>query len=161
MQGNSDESKLPSDYCLRYVKHKGQYRLEQPRCQLKNNLLAAVGFFELANAGDFAANVWNAVPPVTIAVILMALGATGALVILTFAIFDLPRAWRNTRILRLERKRLLQLKQVGFSTTTSRLSNLAYIDVNNRELGNEVIDRLLMGILLGFGAFTVGVGTYL
>ena len=61
------------------------YRVGIPT-RLRNNLLMAVGFLELANAGDFAANVWNQVPPPKYAVALMVVGGTGALSIIYFAI---------------------------------------------------------------------------
>lgn len=35
---------------------------QKEQYRLKNSLLAGVGLLELANAGDFAANVWNEVP---------------------------------------------------------------------------------------------------
>jgi hypothetical protein len=35
---------------------------QKEQCRLKNSLLAGVGLLELANAGDFAANVWNEIP---------------------------------------------------------------------------------------------------
>jgi hypothetical protein len=44
-----------------FIRQKGRFNpLKQRR--LKNSLLAGVGFLELANAGDFAANVWNEIP---------------------------------------------------------------------------------------------------
>jgi hypothetical protein len=39
--------------------------------RLRNSLLLGVGFLELANAGDFAANVWNTIPVPTFAAVLM------------------------------------------------------------------------------------------
>ncbi|RDA84067.1 hypothetical protein CP532_0782 [Ophiocordyceps camponoti-leonardi (nom. inval.)] len=47
-----------------------------PASRLENNLPWAVGFLELANAGDFAANVWNEVPVPQYAMVLMAFGGT-------------------------------------------------------------------------------------
>jgi hypothetical protein len=41
------------------------------------------------------------------------------------------------------------------------LECLVYWDINNRELGTELIDRIGMDCLLGFGAVLVGLGTYL
>lgn len=44
--------------CLDFVRARGRGRFRPARqTRLRNNLLAAVGFLEFANAGDFAANV--------------------------------------------------------------------------------------------------------
>jgi hypothetical protein len=132
----------------------------------RNDLLFGVGFLELANALDFAANIWNEIPPPRAAVILMAIGGTIALGISTFAVWDCVRSYRNTRLLLRERSSLR--KEV--STIKSRrppvhspanLECLVYWDINNRELGTELIDRIGMDCLLGFGAVLVGLGTYL
>ena len=46
---------------------------------LKNSLLASVGYLELANAKDFAANVWNDVPVPKCAMAFMAIGGVLAI----------------------------------------------------------------------------------
>ena len=134
----------------------------------KNDLLLSLGLLELANATDFAANAWNVTPPPTISVIFMVLGGSTALLILAFACKDLPRTWRNIVLLRQER-RSLRWRQAQLVAGPDEVSEgglterdiLVYSDLNTRELGNEVVDRLAMGLALGFGAFTVGIGTYL
>lgn len=132
----------------------------------RNDLLFGVGLLELANALDFAANIWNEIPPPRAAVILMAIGGTIALGISTFAVWDGIRSYRNTRLLLRERSSL----RMEVSAVKSRrppvhspanLECLVYWDINNRELGTELIDRIGMDCLLGFGAILVGLGTYL
>lgn len=158
--------KFPFDSCLKYVKHKGQYRLEEPRYQLRNNLLAAVGFFELANAGDFAANVWNTVPVPRFAIALMALGGTFALFMTYFAYRDITLSWRNVKGLQCERRFLKSAlekvqKQSSDVGEDSPVILQALLDVNHREIGFEIIDRIVMDSLMGFGASMVGIGTFL
>lgn len=141
-----------------------RWRAKPPKNRRNNDLSPAIGLLELSNALDFAANVWNAIPPPMISKVFMALGATGALIILAFAVFDFPRAWRNTGLLRQERARLLRLQKDDEAAQSRGLNQSdvqTYLDLNHRELGNEVIDRLGMGLLLGFGGLTVGIGTYL
>ena len=143
---------------------RGRFRAKPPVYRRNNDLSPAVGLLELSNALDFAANVWNAIPPPTISRTFMGLGATGALIILIFASFDIPLAWRNTSILREERRRLIQLQKDPEDAASNRMEAAdvqTYLDLNHRELGNEVIDRICMGLLLGFGGLTVGIGTYL
>ena len=96
-------SNIPTGYHLKYTRCEGQYRLQEPRYQLKNSLLAAVGFFELANAGDFPANVWNTVPVPPYAIALMAVGGTLALCMTYFAYRDARLSWYNLKGLRCER----------------------------------------------------------
>jgi hypothetical protein len=146
---------------------------------LRNSLLAGVGYLELANAGDFAANVWNNIPVPMFAVALMAVGGTIALSISLFAFRDAVLSWRNIRNLRAERRYLhslavdtvdipdRSLDQDHHSRTTTRLVSKiprdidAQLKVNSRELGTELIDRIGMDITMGFGAVAVGVGTFL
>lgn len=137
-----------------------RYVAERP-WRRRNDLYPALGLLELSNALDFAANLWNAIPPPLIAMVFMALGATGALVILFFASLDYPRAWRNTSILRAERNSLTELGKDRTRSGLSQRDLQTYIDINHRELGNETVDRLIMLVLLGFGALTVGIGTYM
>src|SRR3569833_1734971 len=66
---------------------KGRFHPEK-QIQIKNSLLAAVGFLELANASDFAANVWNLDPMPTYVLVLMAIGAVCALGMLYFVVRD-------------------------------------------------------------------------
>ncbi|KAJ6188002.1 hypothetical protein N7519_002910 [Penicillium mononematosum] len=97
------------------VRRRGRFRLLHQQ-QFKNSLLAGVGYLELANAGDFAANVWNQIPVPRFAAVLMGIGGV-------LALGDDP-AW-----------------------------------VGVREIGTEVIDRMVMDALMGFGSLLVGVGT--
>ncbi|KAL4971647.1 hypothetical protein BDW66DRAFT_20696 [Aspergillus desertorum] len=119
---------------------------------LRNNLLAGVGYLELANAGDFAANVWNEIPVPRHAMILMAIGGPVALLVSLVAARDLYLSWENVSLLYSERK---ALQSVSFCSkkTSARLG------VNTRELGTEAIDRMLMDLFLGVGALLVGTGT--
>lgn len=134
----------------------------------KNDLLLSLGLLELANATDFAANVWNGKPPPTISIVFMALGGTAALLILAFACRDVPRTWHNIVLLRQERH-TLRRRQAELAASAGEIPQdglterdiLVHGDVNTRELGNEAVDRLAMGLALGFGALTVGAGTYL
>ncbi|KAL4899344.1 hypothetical protein BDW74DRAFT_183878 [Aspergillus multicolor] len=130
---------------------RGRYR-PVGRAALQNNLLAGVGYLELANAGDFAANVWNEVPVPRHAMILMAIGGPIALVVSLVAARDFYLSWRNVSLLYAERK---ALQAVPYRT--EKIS--AILSVNARELGTEVIDRMLMDLFLGFGALLVGTGT--
>ncbi len=140
----------------------GGYLLEnelEPR--LYNNILLGVGFLEIANAGDFAANIWNQDPPPTFAQVLMALGGVLALVMIYFAVRDAMLSWQNICGLRVERRFLHERgAQQGQERQSIRTIN-AMLDVNKRELGCEVINRFAMDCLLGFGALIVGIGTFL
>ncbi|OKL58691.1 hypothetical protein UA08_06277 [Talaromyces atroroseus] len=160
---------ISPDYCLRFVKKRhGRYRFDpENQSRLRNSLLAAVGFFELANAGDFAANVWNQVPAPKYAIALMAVGGTMALFMTYFAYRDARLSWFNLKGLRTERRHLLRtLEEVEAgneqqqTTGTFHVVN-ALLDVNRREMGTEIIDRIGMDSLMGFGALMVGVGALL
>lgn len=129
--------------------------------RLRNSLLGVVGFLELANAGDFSANVWNEVPVPTHAVILMAIGGTFALLMSVFAFRDALLSWPNVCLLREQRRRLLdqraeRLKEEGEQQARD-LDVL--LDVTWRELGTEAINRFGLDLLLGAGAVMIGVGT--
>ncbi|KAL6237202.1 hypothetical protein BDW75DRAFT_204490 [Aspergillus navahoensis] len=119
---------------------------------LKNNLLAGVGYLELANAGDFAANVWNEIPVPRHAMILMAIGGPIALLVSLVAARDLYLSWRNVTLLYSERKALQSIPFRDEKTS-------AILGANARELGTEAIDRMLMDFFLGVGALLVGTGT--
>jgi len=150
----------PAPERLVFVKKKGRYTMSQRR-KIENSLLAAVGFLEFANAGDFAANVWNNVPVPTFAVVLMALGGIVALAISCYAFTDARLSWANTWIIQSER-RYLQRQRVCESQGTEAMRDIdCQLDVTFRELGSELIDRVGMDILLGFGAILVGIGTFL
>ena len=154
---------------------KGSYKLVRQQ-QIKNSLLAGVGYLELANAGDFAANVWNEIPVPRHAMILMAIGGPIALCMMSFAVRDFALSWRNVRLLRAERVQLLSLRgSLASSSTTTTTTTTTTADVEKhgemvrvldsrlgvgvRELGTEIVDRMVMDAMLGFGALLVGVGT--
>jgi hypothetical protein len=128
---------------------------------LRNNLLPAIGFIELANAGDFPANVWNEAPLPQHAVILMALGGTLALSMLPFVIRDAVLSFRNLHCLKNERQILKKKRSDGAGGLTAPDSVDCLLHVNFREQGTEWVDRVGMDIIMGFGAFIVGIGTYM
>ncbi|KAL2783060.1 hypothetical protein BJX66DRAFT_319214 [Aspergillus keveii] len=131
---------------------RGRYRCIS-HAALKNNLLAGVGYLELANAGDFPANVWNDIPVPRHAVILMAIGGPIALSVSLVAARDYYLSWQNVKLLLSERKALRSISTCADRTTIGSLG------VNFRELGTELIDRMFMDLLLGIGALLVGAGT--
>lgn len=133
---------------------------DQPK--LRNSLLAAVGFLELANAGDFAANVWNEIPVPIHAAVLMGIGGTLALGISCFAVKDALLSWANFCGLRTERHLLqVQRKSLQENHKDMRRAIDSLLDLNFREMGTELVDRIGMDICMGFGAVVVGVGTYM
>lgn len=163
-------SVAPSRNCALFTAHQSLcstrriHRLKRGTVR-RNDLLVAVGFLELANACDFAANVWNGIPVPVQAQVLMAVGGAGALSILYFAATDARLSWHNTRLLLQERRSLrAQLQNnTGDPAPTGHVEQelLAHLDINFREAGVELIDRIGMDVSLGFGALLVGVGTLL
>jgi hypothetical protein len=143
-----------------FLRRKGRYTPDpEKQYRLKNSLLAGVGFLELANAGDFAANVWNNVPVPLFAAVLMAVGGTLALSISIFAFQDARLSWYNIILLRSERQYLLGRKAEDPDQAGRDLDS--QLDVNFREMGTELVDRVGMDIVMGFGAIMVGTGTFL
>lgn len=143
-----------------FVRRKGRYILAGQN-GLQNSLLAGVGFLELANAGDFAANVWNDIPVPHFAIALMTVGATFALTISMFAFYDARLSYRNVVLLRQERAHL-QKQQVNFVQDRQVTRDIeTQLAVNFRETGTEMIDRVGMDIVMGFGSVLVGVGTFM
>ncbi|KAJ5209233.1 hypothetical protein N7449_003612 [Penicillium cf. viridicatum] len=140
------------------VRRGGRFRLLHQQ-QFKNSLLASVGYLELANAADFAANVWNQIPVPKFAAVLMGIGGTLALGMVLVAIHDFRLSWANVKLLRAERNHLQRLRQYhGKNTELTRLID-SRLGVGLREIGTEVIDRIVMDVLMGFGSLLVGVGT--
>lgn len=137
---------------------RSRFHLANPH-RLKNNLLAGVGYLELANAGDFAANVWNQIPVPIYALVLMAIGGVLALCMAGVAIWDFRRAWSNTRLLLRERRDLVRIREdcVGNAKIARILD--ARLGVSFREIGSEVVDRVIMDAVMGFGSILVGTGT--
>lgn len=173
--------------CLEFVKTSPRARCfslatPQPRfrparqTRLRNSLLAAVGFLELANAGDFAANVFNQTPVPLHAEVLMAIGGTVAFGMIYFGVADGRLSWQNLRALR-EERRYLRSQRAAYAAaatadggddrvTTTNYTNMlrtidCFLDMNTREMGTEMIDRLGMDVLLGVSAFFVSLGTFM
>ncbi|KAJ5594667.1 uncharacterized protein N7459_000875 [Penicillium hispanicum] len=140
------------------IRRRGRFRLLHQQ-QFRNSLLASVGYLELANAGDFAANVWNEIPVPTFAAVLMGIGGTLALGMVFVAIQDFRLSWRNVKLLREERAQLQRLRQ--YHCKNPELTRLldARLGVGFREIGTEVVDRIVMDLLMGAGSVLVGVGT--
>ncbi|KAJ5633320.1 hypothetical protein N7490_009659 [Penicillium lividum] len=140
------------------VRRRGRFRLLHQQ-QFKNSLLASVGYLELANAGDFAANVWNDIPVPTFAAVLMGIGGTLALCMVFVAVQDFRLSWKNVKLLREERVHIQRLQQ--YHCKNPELTRLldARLGVGTREIGTEVVDRILMDLLMGLGSVLVGVGT--
>lgn len=140
------------------IRRRGRFHLEHQR-QFRNSLLASVGYLELANAADFAANVWNQIPVPTFAAVLMGIGGTFALCMVFVAIQDFRLSMRNVKLLRVERDHLKKILQNQNKDT--RLVRLLEnrLGVTDREMGTEIVDRLVMDCLMGFGSVLVGVGT--
>nr|XP_001392997.2 hypothetical protein ANI_1_2268074 [Aspergillus niger CBS 513.88] len=138
----------------------------------RNSLLAGVGFLELANAADFAANVWNQIPVPKYAMVFMAIGGPIALLITLVAARDFYLSYTNVQLLLKERRYLRELLDSVTTTTTTTTTTQntntntqaeillrSRLSVNFRELGTEIVDRILMDALMGFGALLVGTGT--
>lgn len=153
----------PEPVVLRFKKGRWGRYVPVPEQKLRNNLSGAVGYLEFANALDFAANVWNTIPVPTFAAALMGLGGATAIILSLFAWRDGVKAWRNVRLLRSERA---HLKGVAKDEEKAAQMIDGYdldvkIEVNRRELGQEIVDRFAMDVFMGFSSFIVGVGTLL
>lgn len=126
---------------------------------LRNNLMIIVGYLEFFNALDFPANVWNDIPIPAFAKGLMITGGTVALLGSIFAILDFRRSLRNSRLLMSERKFIQnEIEFIQWKGGESRYLQ-AWLMVNFRELGWELIDRMLQDVLVGFASVLVGTGT--
>ncbi|KAG9579335.1 hypothetical protein KCV01_g16197, partial [Aureobasidium melanogenum] len=110
-----------------------------------------IGFLDLANSGDFAANVFNHVPVPVYAIVLMAIGATIALIMSSVALRDITCSWKNIRLLREERA---CLKSVDGDKSVE-------LKITHRDLGTEIFDRAGVDMAMGIGAFLIAVGTYM
>lgn len=167
----------PPRFCCRWWNrhHEQQPPRFRPARQtrLRNSLLAAVGFLELANAGDFAANVFNQTPVPLYAEVLMAIGGTVALGMISFCVVDGRLSGQNLRALREERRYLRSQRAIySHSADGDNVDLVAananmlrtidcFLDMNTREMGTEVVDRLGMDILLGLSALFVSLGTFM
>ncbi|KAJ5261152.1 hypothetical protein N7478_011747 [Penicillium angulare] len=136
----------------------GRFKLLHQQ-QFKNSLLASVGYLELANAGDFAANVWNDIPVPRFAAVLMGIGGTLALAMVFVAIQDFKLSYRNVKLLKEERGHLQRLKQYHCRNVEMTRVLDSRLGVGLREIGTEVVDRIVMDLLMGAGSVLVGVGT--
>lgn len=143
---------------VRLVKSRKGYRADTS-VFYTNNLLVQVGFLEFTNALDFPANVWNQVPIPVYAQVLMGLGGTVAILWSIFAFWDMHRSLKNVRLLWEERQFLKAWRESFDSENldTRRLVR-AWLDVNLREIGWELIDRVLMDVCSGTSGILVGTG---
>jgi hypothetical protein len=129
---------------------KGKYIVSE-RSRIRGIPPLGIGFLDIANSGDFAANVFNHVPVPIYAIVLMALGATVALCMSLFALRDAKYSWENIKLLQQERKLLKAMDS----------DKAAVMEINNRDLGTEIFDRAGVAIAMGSGAFLIAVGTYM
>ncbi|PHH92898.1 hypothetical protein CDD83_3729 [Cordyceps sp. RAO-2017] len=132
-----------------------------PRTRLLNDLSWAVGLMELANAGDFAANVWNEVPVPVYAVVFMAIGGTVAAAMCVVAFHDARLACRNVRFLRRQRRDQKAERAARQERGQSTLDLDVYLSVTFRELGSEIVTRWLTNLLMGCGALIISIGTFM
>ena len=145
-----------------FVKRLCRFRPQtHEQTRLHNNSRKTVGLLEVANLGDVAANVWNTIPIPAFIVFFMILGGSIALSMLYFVITDAILSWGNIQRLRAERSRLQVEKEKKRNPGPERRSIDSFLHVNLRELGSECMDRLGMVVLLGIGAFLVGIGTFM
>lgn len=144
--------------CITFVK-KGSSYVPEKQGRLKNSLLVGVGFLELANAGDFAANVWNEIPVPTYAIVLMVIGGSLALSLSYFAFKDARLSLCNLLLLREERHVLRKQKTRHVEDGPGAQDLDTLLSVSFREFGTELISRFGMDALMGFGSVVIGVGT--
>ncbi|KAH7161093.1 hypothetical protein EDB81DRAFT_783804 [Dactylonectria macrodidyma] len=142
------------------VKRKREWSYPQG-LRLEHNLHWAIGLLELANAGDFAANIWNDTPVPVYAIVFMAIGATAAGVLSVFAFRDASKAWHNVKFLRRQRRGLQDHKTQLLEEAQPTQQVDVFLDITKRELYTEVINRWGMDILMGGGAILISAGTYL
>ncbi|KOS16788.1 hypothetical protein ESCO_004915 [Escovopsis weberi] len=144
------------------VRQQSRYRL-RAKPGLEHNLFFVMGFMEMANAWDFAANVWNTEPVPVFATALMALGGTIAGVFSLFTMRDAWLAWHNVCFLREQRRGLLEVRAAWLKAAPAApVTDIdAFLEVGRRELGTELICRFLLDIFMGFGAVLISIGTYM
>lgn len=128
----------------------GTFNLRHPQ-RVRSIPPLAIGFLDIANSGDFAANVFNHVPVPIYAIVLMAIGATVALVMSSVALRDITRSWRNIRLLREEK---VCLKSMDSDKSVE-------LEITHRDLWTEIFDRAGVDMAMGIGAFLISVGTYM
>jgi hypothetical protein len=91
----------------------------------------------------------------------MAISGTVALGMVYFAIQDARLCWDNLCGLRSERHHLRKIRSSASQGDKTARAVDCLLDMNFRETGTEVVDRIGMDICMGFGAFVVGIGTYM
>ncbi|EME38406.1 hypothetical protein DOTSEDRAFT_39417 [Dothistroma septosporum NZE10] len=127
---------------------------DSPVPKYRNSLLAVIGYLDLTNALDFPANVWNQVPVPLFAKVLMGIGGGIAILSTAFAFWDMVRAWRNNTFLRGERAHLKRKRRSRVITLVEQ----AWLGINERELGWEVLDSWLLDAFLAVAGILVGTG---
>lgn len=143
---------LPAS-CLTFIRAtNGKFVLRDPP-RIRSIPPLAIGFLDLANSGDFAANVFNRVPVPTYAIVLMAIGATTALIMSFVALRDMACSWKNVKLLWKERACLESINDDG--------NKVAELEINHRDLGTELFDRAGVDMAMGIGAFLIAVGTFM
>lgn len=147
--------------CLDFKKTRNGRFKPNKQTKLRNSLLGAVGFLEAANACDFAANVWNQTPVPRHVLVLMGLGGTAALGMIYFCIKDGRLSLANLRALREERRYLKNQRPLYLDNPNMLRTIDCFLDMNTRESGTEMVDRIGSDTLLGISAFMVGIGTYM
>ncbi|KAF5005283.1 hypothetical protein FDECE_8269 [Fusarium decemcellulare] len=157
---STSEFIAPGPQHVTLAKNKSRWScVDSPR--LRNNLFGAVGFLELANAGDFAANVWNDTPVPIYAIVFMAIGGFSALVLSICAFADSKHAWRNITFLRQQRKLFEDEKRRRVADSEQSHDVDVLLEITIRELRIEIINRWAMDILMGGGAVLISVGTFM
>lgn len=98
--------------------------------------------------------------------VLMIVGGITALCFIYFSVKDGLRSWANVQALREERRYLKKQRALHQTTAFVHDANMVrtiacFLDMNTRELGTELVDRVGMDTMLGFSSFVVGIGTLL
>lgn len=110
----------------------------------------------------------NETPVPTYALALMIVGGITALSMIYFSVRDGLLSLANVRALRTERAYLLRQRaallsgdgEAGTGADANMVRTLdCFLDMNTRELGTELVDRVGMDMLLGFSSLVVGIGT--
>lgn len=121
----------------------------------------AIGFIDLANSGDFAANVFNEIPVPIYATVLMVLGGVFALVMSMVAFYDARHSSRNIQLMREERQRLRRAVGKDEEKVDMAGQANALLELNTRDIRTEIFDRAGMELTMGTAAFLVSVGCFL
>lgn len=107
--------------------------------------------------------IGNETPVPKYALALMIVGGITALSMIYFSVRDGLLSLANVRALRTERAYLLSQRAAllsGEGADANMVRTLdCFLDMNTRELGTELVDRVGMDTLLGFSSLLVGTGT--